>query len=50
MNRLMNYLGLVLTLAGSEFNNSIMKELFRVTGIVHKPMSSYHPQGNGKYL
>ena len=30
--------------AGSEFNNSITKELFRLTGIVHKLTSSYHPK------
>ena len=33
---------------GSEFNNAIMKELFQLTGIKHKPTSLYHPQGNCK--
>ena len=33
---------------GSGFNNAITKELFQLTGINHKPTSSYHPQGNGK--
>ena len=35
---------------GSEFNNAITEELFKLTGIKHKPTSSYHPQGNGIIL
>ena len=33
---------------GSEFNNAVVDELFRMSGVKHRISSSYHPQTNGK--
>ena len=45
-----NYVLLLLLIfcVGSEFNNAVVDELFRLSGVKHSISSSYHPQTNGK--
>ena len=39
-----------LVLSGSEFNNVVMKELFKLTGIQQILSSPYHLQSNSEYI
>ena len=39
---------LIFFCVGSEFNNAVVDELFRLSGVKHCISSSYHPQTNGK--
>ena len=36
--------------SGTEFNNSITKEVFKLEGIQQNMSNTYHPQTNGDYL
>ena len=34
-------------ISGTEFNNAVVDELFKLSGVKHHISSAYHPQMNG---